>query len=160
MPREPVDPASHADPTTVSAVRGVPSRRCEVWPPFLPAGGRSAVAAAIEAGIEFLFSHDPAVADYPMGYGNTKPSAVWFKLGFPSAYGADVLQVLEVLVELGHGSDPRLVPALDWVAAQQDEQGRWLNRHAYKGKTTVDFEQQGKPSKWVTLRACTVLAAA
>jgi hypothetical protein len=118
------------------------------------------VVAAIETGIEFLFSRDPAVADYPMGYGNTKPSSVWFKLGFPSAYGADLLQLLEVLAELGHGADPRVVPARDWVAAQQDEQGRWTNRHAYKGKTTVDFEQQGQPSKWVTLRACTVLAAA
>jgi len=119
----------------------------------------SAVAAAADVGIEFLLSRDPVVADYPMGYGNTQPSSVWFKLGFPSGYSADVLQVLEVLSELGHGSDPRLIPALTWLIEQQDDQGRWINRYAYNRKTTVDFEKQGRPSKWVTLRACTVLAA-
>lgn len=41
---------------------------------------------AADAGVEFLLSHDPAVADYPMGYGNTKPNSSWFKPGFPSAY--------------------------------------------------------------------------
>ena len=38
--------------------------------------------------------------------------------------------------------------------------GRWVNRSAYNGKTTVDIDKQGRPSKWVTLRACTVLKAA
>ena len=31
--------------------------------------------------------------------------------------------------------------------------------HAYHGKTWLDFERQGQPSKWVTLRACRVLRA-
>lgn len=118
------------------------------------------VREALEQGIEFLFSRDPATADYPMGYGNTKPSSSWFRLGFPSGYVTDVLQVLEVLAELGHARDPRLSHALAWLLAQQDGEGRWPNRYAYNGKTTVDIERQGRPSKWVTLRACTVLAAA
>jgi len=125
----------------------------------IPTHRRStSVEAAISEGVEFLFSSDPAVADYPMPSGNTKPSAVWFKPGFPSAYGADVLQLLEVMVELGYGSDPRLERAFEWLLSLQDDQGRWTNRHAYNRKTTVDFEPQGKESKWVTLRACTVLA--
>lgn len=120
----------------------------------------TSVIAAIDTGVEFLFSRDPAAADYPMGYGNTEPSQLWFKPGFPSGYHADVLQVLEVLTELGHGSDERLDSAFDWLIGLQDARGRWANRYAYNRKTTVDFEAQGKPSKWVTLRACTVLAAA
>jgi len=118
------------------------------------------VRRAIDAGVAFLFSRDPADADYPMGWGNTRPSASWFKLGFPSGYVADVLQVLEVLAELGHARDPRLERALAWLAPQQDARGRWANRYAYTGKTTVPIEAQGAPSKWVTLRACTVLKAA
>jgi hypothetical protein len=118
------------------------------------------VERAIEAGVEFLFSRDPRVADYPMPVGDTQPSRLWFALGFPSGYAADVLQVLEVLAELGHGRDRRLHPALRWLLGHQDERGRWRNRHAYNHKTTVDIEKQGEPSKWVTLRACTVLAAA
>ncbi len=118
------------------------------------------VRRAIAEGVQFLFSRDPAVADYPMGFGNTKPSGSWFKLGFPSGYVSDVLQTLEVLAELGHGKDPRLAHALGWLEAQQDVHGRWTNRYAYNGKTWVDVERQGEPSKWVTLRACAVLRAA
>jgi hypothetical protein len=118
------------------------------------------VTSAIEQGVEFLFSRDPAAADYPMGWGNTKPNGSWFKPGFPLGYVADVLQTVEVLAELGHGRDDRLAQALHWVEASQDPQGRWTNRYAYNGKTWVDIERQGQPSKWVTLRACTVLRAA
>jgi hypothetical protein len=127
----------------------------------VPAERRSPlVQRAVAAGVEFLFSRDPAVADYPMGWGNTKPSSSWFKPGFPSGYVADVLQTVEVLAELGHARDGRLAQALAWVESAQDGQGRWRNRYAYNGKTWVDIERQGQPSKWVTLRACTVLRAA
>jgi hypothetical protein len=127
----------------------------------IPPRRRSAlVRRALDTGVEFLLSRDPADADYPMGWGNTRPSSSWFKLGFPSGYVADVLQVLEVLAELGHARDPRLRRAMDWLVAQQDPRGRWANRYAYAGKTTVPIEAQGAPSKWVTLRACTVLKAA
>jgi hypothetical protein len=118
------------------------------------------VKRAIALGVEFLLSRDPAEADYPMGWGNTKPSSSWFKLGFPSGYVADVLQILEALAELGHAGDPRLQHALEWLAGQQDARGRWTNRYAYPRRTTVPIEAQGRPSKWVTLRACTVLRAA
>ena len=118
------------------------------------------VRKAIDVGVEFFFSRDPRVADYPMPESDTQPSPLWFKLGFPSGYPADVLQLLEVLAELGHGRDARLTPTLSWLLSQQDEQGRWWNRHAYNRKTTVPIEKQGEPSKWVTLRACAVLAAA
>jgi hypothetical protein len=114
---------------------------------------------AVETGVEFLLSTDPAVADYPMGWGNIKPSGSWFKLGFPSGYVADVLQNLEVLCDLGYASDPRLDNAMRWLAEQARPDGRWVNRYAYARKTSVPIEAQGKPSKWVTLRAATVLRA-
>jgi hypothetical protein len=118
------------------------------------------VARAIEEGAAFLLSRDPADADYPAGWGNTKPNRSWFRLGFPSAYVTDVLQNAEVLVELGYGGDARLQRATEWLLAKQDEQGRWRNEYAYNGKTWVDFELQGQPSKWVTLRACRFLRSA
>ncbi|MGZ8721973.1 MAG: hypothetical protein ACXWXH_10975, partial [Aeromicrobium sp.] len=108
----------------------------------------------------FLLSRDPAVADYPMGWGNTRPNGSWFRLGFPSAYVTDVLQTLEALTELGFGGDARLDRALSWLLSKQDADGRWRNEYAYNGKTWVDFEPQGGPSKWVTLRAYRVLRAA
>ena len=115
------------------------------------------VRRAIDQGIDFLVSCDPAVADYPAGWGNTKPSGSWFKLGFPSGYVADVLQNLETLAELGVAQDQRLRPAITWLLGKQDDHGQWTNQYAYNGKTWSDIERQGQPSKWVTLRACTVL---
>lgn len=127
----------------------------------IPATRRSPlVERAVEAGAAFLLSRDPAVADYPMGWGNARPSGSWFKLGFPSGYVADVLQNVEVLVQLGRGEDVRLAHALAWVLGKQDEHGRWRNEYAYNRKMWVDVERQGQPSKWVTLRACRVLRAA
>jgi hypothetical protein len=64
-----------------------------------------------------------------------------------------------VLAHLGYAKDRRLDAAYDFVLSQQDESGRWQNRYAYNRKTTVDIEHQGDLSKWVTLRACTVLKA-
>jgi hypothetical protein len=117
------------------------------------------VRAAIDQGVEFLLSCDPAVADYPMRSTDTRPSSAWFKPGFPTGYVSDVSENLEVLTEFGYARDPRLANALRWVEAQQ-RAGRWSNRYAYNRKTVVDIERQGRPSKWVTLRACTILKAA
>ncbi len=124
----------------------------------IPPDRRSpAVDRAIAASVDFLLSRDPATADYPMGYGNTKPSGSWFRLGFPSGYVADVLQILEALVEAGAARDPRLTHAVEWLLAQQDAEGRWANRYPYAGKMWIDIDPSGVPSRWVTLRACRVL---
>lgn len=126
----------------------------------IPAESREPhVVRAIEQGVAFLFSRDPAVADYPRPSRAARPNASWFKPGFPSGYVADVLQNLEVLCKLGYGEDPRLRHAVDWLLSKQGKDGRWKNEYAYNGKTWTDFEKQGQPSKWVTLRACTVLKA-
>lgn len=117
------------------------------------------VADALATGVDFLLSRDPAQADYPMGYGNTKPNGSWFRLGFPSGYVTDVLQVLEALCEAGAAGDARLGPALEWLLGQQVAPGRWANRYAYEGKMIVDIDVPGHPSRWVTLRAGRVLKA-
>lgn len=119
----------------------------------------SARQAAIEEGIEFLLSCDPATAEYPAGYSD-KPSTSWFRFGFPVFYVTDVLQNLETLTALGCGRDPRLANALDLLLSKQDRQGRWKMSYAYKGKTWADVEATRKPSKWVTLRALRVLKRA
>lgn len=122
-----------------------------------PASHRTPVMIrAMDAGISFLFSRDPAAADYPMGYA-AKPNQSWFKFGYPIFYVTDVLQNLEVLAALGCAADPRLRPALELLMRKQDRQGRWLMEYTYNGKTWVDVEEKGKPSKWVTLRALRVL---
>jgi len=123
----------------------------------LPEGARTpTIEAAIETGVEFLLSRDPAVADYPAGWSD-KPSRSWFKSGFPVFYVTDVLQNLEALTSLGLGSHPRLKSGVELVLSKQDEQGRWKMEYTYEGKTWADIETKGQPSKWVTLRALRVL---
>lgn len=127
----------------------------------IPVERRSPVVSrAIETGLDLLLSRDPLDADYPAGWGNTRPNGSWFRLGFPSAYVTDVLENLEVLADLGHARDPRLSRAIGWLLRKQDDLGRWRNEYAYNRKTWVDFEHQGQPSRWVTLRACRFLRAA
>jgi hypothetical protein len=111
---------------------------------------------AIEKGVDFLFSVDPADADYPCGYSG-KPSGNWWKFGFPVFYVTDLLQNVEALVGLGFGRDPRLVKALNIIREKQDARGRWLLEYDYAGKTWVNFGAKKQPNKWVTLRALRVL---
>jgi hypothetical protein len=82
---------------------------------------------------------------------------VLVRAGFPSGYVTDVLGNLDVLCELGHGRDERLRHALEWLLAKRDTDGRRRNEYACNGKTWIDIDCQGRPGKWVTLRACRVL---
>jgi len=116
------------------------------------------IKKAIAQGVDFLFSTDPAVADYPAGWSD-KPSRNWWKLGFPVFYVTDLLQNVEALVRLGYGDDPRLANALALIREKQDAQDRWPLEYDYAGKTWVDFGPKKKPNKWVTLRALHVLKA-
>ena len=65
------------------------------------------IKKAVERGVDFLLSCDPAAASYPNGW-SLKPSGNWWKFGFPVFYVTDVLQITETLVRLGYASDPRL----------------------------------------------------
>lgn len=119
----------------------------------------SHVERAIQQGAAFLLGGDLVSAAYPAGWDNTEPSLIWFTLGFPLGFVADILQNLEVLCELGFAKDARLAGAVEWLLSQQDESGRWRNQLASNGKMWVEIDLQGQPSKWVTLRACSVLKA-
>jgi len=111
---------------------------------------------ALETGVNFFFSRDPAQADYPMGY-SEKPNRSWFKLGFQTGYVSDVLEILEILTYLGYAKDLRLNSTVDMLLSKQDRKGHWKMEYSYNGKTWVDIESRGEPSKWVTFRAIRVL---
>lgn len=114
------------------------------------------IERAVERGVDFLFSVDPAEAAYPTGY-SAKPSGNWWKFGFPVFYVTDLLQIVEALVGLGYGGDPRLQNAIELIRAKQDDDGRWPLEYSYAGKTWVDFGEKKATNKWVTLRALKVL---
>jgi hypothetical protein len=111
---------------------------------------------AIQQGVDFLLSTDPVKADWPSGWAE-KPSTNWWKFGFPVFYITDILQVVEALVGLGYGNDPRLANALDYIRQKQDDQGRWTLEYDYSGKTWGNFGAKKQPNPWVTIRAMRVL---
>lgn len=116
---------------------------------------------AIKTGVDFLFSKDPAQADYPLGKSpkpTGKPSANWWKFGFPNFMVSDILQNAEVLARLGYGKDPRLANAMKIINDKQDSDSRWPMEYSYTGKTWGDFGPKKQPNKWVTLRALRVLS--
>jgi hypothetical protein len=115
------------------------------------------VVRAIDAGIDFLMSHDLAKADYPH---YERVSSSWLKFGYPLSYTSDILEALEVLARLGQAQDPRLSEAIQFVLSKQDSEGRWKLERTLNGKMWIDIEQKGEASKWVTLRALRVLKAA
>jgi hypothetical protein len=108
------------------------------------------------AGAQLLLRYHLASADYPF---TGKISTAWFKLGFPLSYWSDVLEILTVLVALGYGRNPCLAEAYQWLLHKQDAQGRWKLENALTGKSWIDIERCGKPSKWITLRALRVVKA-
>jgi len=116
------------------------------------------ISNAIDMGIKFLFSTDPAKAAYPCGY-STKPSNNWWKFGFPVFYITDILQIAEALVGSGYGKDPRLANTIKLIESKANSEGRWPLEYDYTGKTWVDFGRKKQPNKWVTLRALRVLKA-
>jgi hypothetical protein len=117
------------------------------------------IEKTIKMGVDYFFSKDPANADWPSGY-SPKPSGNWHKFGFPVFYVQDILHLVEALVLLGYGKDPRLANALQLIRDKQDSQGRWPMEYDYSGKTWVDFGAKKQPNKWVTLRALRVLTMA
>jgi hypothetical protein len=47
--------------------------------------------------------------------------------------------------------------AIDLVISKQDNQGRWKLENTFNGRSRVDIEKQGAPSKWITLNALRTL---
>jgi hypothetical protein len=110
---------------------------------------------AIQMGMDFLLSVDPATADYPRT--TKKPNRCWWQFGFPVFYHTDILQVAEGLALLGYGQDPRLHNALDLILSKQDESGQWALEYSYQGKIWVEVGNTGEVNKWVTLRVLRLL---
>ena len=99
--------------------------------------------------------------------------APWYRFHWPVHYYYDVLVGLDVLTELGYGADPRLGWALGLLRRKRRPDGRWaldavhpdvgssLRRwfaaHPKDRPTPLAFEEPGRPSKMITLRALRVL---
>jgi len=139
----------------------------DVWEPLaafaaLPKAKRSPrVTAAVSRGAEFYLARRL--------FREGAPYAPWFRLHYPNHYYYDILVGLDLLTRLGYGGDPRLRPALRRLEDKRRPDGTWCIDRAHpdvsgpkaaqyrKGVTPLVIERPGAPSKWITLKAMSVL---
>lgn len=88
--------------------------------------------------------------------GSRKEKAGWKKFGFPLFYQSDVLDVLNILTELGI-RDKRMQESVDFVVGSRNASGTWDLKNTYNGKMRCNIEKKNASSKWITLRALRIL---
>lgn len=124
----------------------------------------AAVRRAIERGAEFYLDRhlmDEGRVRYPP----------WFRIHYPNHYYYDLLVGLRILSRLGYGKDPRLRPALRWLAGKRRRDGSWAldadhpdldpDRGGYRFPGLVfpfRIEAPNEASRWATVEALSVLA--
>lgn len=77
--------------------------------------------------------------------------------GFPRSYNPDLLESMLALAEVGGKLDPAMDAALDHIEKKRGTDDRWKLDDSLNGRMLADIERNGKPSKWIALRAMTVL---
>jgi len=85
-------------------------------------------------------------------------STAFTRFAFPTWWHYDVLRGLEYLRRAGVTPDERVVEAIDLVTSKRDGDGRWPLETHYPGEMPVEMDEgEGRPSRWITLRALRVL---
>ena len=117
-------------------------------------GGSSAVTAACKRGQDYLLERrllrrlstgemiDPTFTEF----------------SFPTGYYYDVLRALEHLRRAGVIPDARIDEAIDLVVQKRGADGRWSLENPHPEQLDLGMDEtEGKPSRWITLRALRVL---
>lgn len=98
--------------------------------------------------------------------------APWRRLHFPTHYYYDVLVGLDMLTRLGYADDRRLGPALDILESKRNSDGSWNTDADHPDIPPEDpyqpsgpyypfvIEPAGRPGRWITTTALTVLRRA
>ena len=82
----------------------------------------------------------------------------WLRFSFPTWWHYDVLRGLDYLRDANVKPDDRIAEAIGVVERDRRPDGRWPLQNVYAGETLVQMEPaEGKPSRWITLRAVRVL---
>ncbi len=117
-------------------------------------GGSSEVTAARKRGQDYLLERrllrrlstgemiDPTFTEF----------------SFPTGYYYDVLRALEHLRRAEVTPDARIDEAIDLVVQKREADGRWSLENPHPEQLDLGMDEtEGKPSRWITLRALRVL---
>ncbi len=113
-----------------------------------------AIKDTIDKAVEFMLIHHIYKCSHNLNR-TSKPG--WCKFSFPLMYQTDVLEILDILSELGV-RDSRMNEALNLVISKQDDMGRWRIENTYNSdRLLIPIGKTDEQSKWITLRAIRVL---
>lgn len=80
------------------------------------------------------------------------------RFAFPNWWHYDILRGLEYLRRADIVPDERVTDAIDLVTSKRNDDGRWLLETQYPGNMPVEMDEgEGRPSRWITLRALRLL---
>ena len=91
------------------------------------------------------------------GLGPRVPKQGWLKFGFPLHYNSDILEAVVALARLETPMGSALEKPLQIIEDKMTAEGTWILENSLNGKTWVDVEEKGKPSKWITYFSLFVL---
>jgi hypothetical protein len=98
------------------------------------------------------------IIEYDRKLGPERGRAAFTRFAFPTWWHYDVLWGLDYLRRAGVAPDERVAEAIHVVASKRDRDGRWPLEIRYPGPMPVELgEDEGRPSRWITLRALRVL---
>jgi len=124
------------------------------------AGASAAVTAARRRGEEYLLERS-LLRRKSTGERierDRKSSGVFTRLAFPTWWHYDVLRALDHLRSAGVAPDARVAEAVGIVAAKRAADGRWALEVQYPGRMLIETDEgEGRPSRWITLRASRVV---
>ena len=82
----------------------------------------------------------------------------FLELSFPTWWHYDVLRALDYLRDARVEPDDRVAEAVGVVESKRDADGRWPLGPVHEGEMPFELEDgEGRPSRWITLRALRVL---
>jgi hypothetical protein len=111
------------------------------------------IERTIEQGSDYFLKHHIYKKSHDLS-SVAKPG--WLKLQFPLMYQTDILEVTDILLQLGI-KDDRMNDTVKQIVSKQDSAGKWKLENTFNEKFHVAIEAKGKPSKWITLRALKVI---
>jgi hypothetical protein len=119
----------------------------------IPAAQRSSeIDQTLAKGVAYVLLHRV----YKRSHDLEKPIAQHYRqLGFPLFHRNDFLRMLLFLSKLGI-HDPRMQEAVETLVRKQNKLGQWKLQKV-PDRMPIPLEKKGEPSKWITLRALTVL---
>jgi prenyltransferase beta subunit len=113
----------------------------------------SAVEEKIETLSEYLLKHHIYKKSHDLSKVSRKR---WLKLGFPLMYQSDILEILEILTELGY-TDARLDEAIKILENKKNSDNKWKLENSFNGRMIKNIEKKNENSKWITLKVATIL---